>query len=115
MYVFGVVTEIAPYAFQYVIDFVEVEPIRRGAFANRHGGVALHAEIAQFAIGFSLSPGIHRKEQRVFAGIGMHTAFPFFYVSLVAFDTVFRVHELFSTQFIDWFFFAFRPMRLSCQ
>ena len=75
-------------------DFVQVEAVRREPQTVCHRGMALDAEVTKFASCLTLASGVHREEDRIEGGVGVHAAGPFVVVRGVAPAAGLGIHEL---------------------
>jgi len=87
-------TEEAGDAVQLLRQLIEVQPVRRGAFAHRHRGMAVHAERTEGALRLALPSLVHRPEHRVLGRVRVHAACPFGELVLVATGARLGVEEL---------------------
>jgi hypothetical protein len=58
--------------------------------------VALHAKVPD--VGLSLAPRVHRQEQRIVGGVGVHARCPLFVLALMTAGARHRVHQLLAAE-----------------
>jgi hypothetical protein len=88
------VAEVAGHAAVLGVELGQVQAVLREPLGEGDRRVAAHAEVADRAVRFALRPRVHRDEDGVLGGVGVHRARPLAVAAGVTPGAALRVHEL---------------------
>src|SRR6185295_4116361 len=89
-------TEVTADALERLRQGGEIEAVAGGTRAQRHRGVALHAEITDARL--ALPALIHGHEDRIVGGVGVHARGPLLVLAAVALAAGRRIEQLLATR-----------------